>query len=367
MTAHAPLAPSSAARWVKCPASVSMSAAIPEEESEQSKEGTLAHAVAAAMLRDEPLPTDGVTEDMLDGAEAYVDDIELVKRIIGRHDLLSVEIGVGNPVIHKDNHGTPDAYMLGSVNNIADVWLWDYKFGHRQVEVFENWQLLNYAILIYANIKHIAAPKVNFHLRVVQPRSYHPDGIVREWVVSSDQLRPYAVKLQEAAQLAMMPEPKAVVNSECLDCKARHVCNVNQSSAYAAVHYSGVGIPLEMSPEASGVELSLMQAAADVLAARISGKEQEIMRHLKLGASVNGWSLKQGSGRKRWARPYAEIVALSEMVGVDVRKPTLITPTQAIKAGMPESVVSGYSETPIGEIKLTRDDGALARKVFNHV
>ena len=370
MTQHAPLSPSSAARWVKCPASVSLSAAIPEDdESESSEEGTLAHAVAAAVLQGGVLPTDGVTEEMLDGVEVYFDDVAKVKQLVGRDDLLVVEQHVDNSIISTSNHGTPDAWMLGSSTQVADVWLWDYKFGHRQVEVFENWQLINYAILIYANLKaeNNAADIVHFHLRVVQPRAFHPDGVVREWVVSSDQLRPYAVKLQEAAQLALSPEPKAVINPECRDCKARHVCNELQSAGYAAVQYASVGLPIEMSPEASAIELALMQDAADVLKARISGKEQEIIQHLKLGTAVKGWSLERGTGRKRWTGTFDEITALSDMLGVEVRKTSLITPTQAIKAGIPESVVAGYSETPSGEIKLMRDNGALQRKVFNHV
>jgi len=49
---HAPLAPSSAARWVQCPGSVVMSRAFPDAgDSDESAEGTLAHELAAQALR----------------------------------------------------------------------------------------------------------------------------------------------------------------------------------------------------------------------------------------------------------------------------------------------------------------------------
>lgn len=48
--AHAILSPSAAARWLKCPASVAMTASMPEETSPYALEGSIAHAVAESAL-----------------------------------------------------------------------------------------------------------------------------------------------------------------------------------------------------------------------------------------------------------------------------------------------------------------------------
>ena len=47
--AHAVLSPSAAARWLKCPASVAMTASMPEETSPYALEGSIAHAVAESV------------------------------------------------------------------------------------------------------------------------------------------------------------------------------------------------------------------------------------------------------------------------------------------------------------------------------
>ena len=52
--AHAILSPSAAARWLKCPASVAMTASMPEETSLYALEGSIAHAVAESVLTGEP-------------------------------------------------------------------------------------------------------------------------------------------------------------------------------------------------------------------------------------------------------------------------------------------------------------------------
>lgn len=351
MNTHAMLAPSSAARWVQCAGSVIMSACYPQEESDTSREGTLAHAVASALLMGQPVPPDA-TEEMLDGAETYVDAI---RATIPNGLPLVVESRVDCTSVHPDNWGTPDTYAIDY--DKRRLYVFDYKFGHRHVEVFENWQLIDYAIGV-REVARKARPDVTFDdvvLVVIQPRSYHRDGPVRSWTLNKDDALPYQRRLRDAANAAMQPDAVTTTGDECRDCPARHACPALQSAAYAAVEFSGVNIPFDMLPGALGRELSVMQSAADLLKARISGLENEVLGTIKRGVIVPGWMTEQGSGREKWARPIDEILALGEMMGVSVSKPSAITPKQAIKAGIPAAVVAGYTETPVGSVSLVRD------------
>ena len=52
MGAHALLAPSSAKRWMTCPPSARLEANVPNKDTAYTREGTIAHAMAEAILRD---------------------------------------------------------------------------------------------------------------------------------------------------------------------------------------------------------------------------------------------------------------------------------------------------------------------------
>jgi hypothetical protein len=56
---------------------------------------------------------------------------------------------------------------------------------------------------------------------------------------------------------------------------------------------------------------------------------------------------------------------MGELMGVDLKaQPTTVTPKQAIKAGLDESIIATFSETPESGITLVADDGTAARKIF---
>ena len=356
---HAVLAPSSAARWYQCSGSVKLEVLYPQEETDKSREGTLAHAVCAALLQGSTAPA-GATDEMLEGADLYVDEI---RKYVDNGMPLLIESRIDCSYVDPNCWGTPDAWAVDRA--AGTLYVWDYKFGRRHVEVFENWQLIAYAagILEVAGLSNGA----NIHtvrMAVVQPRSYHPDGPVRSWQVSVADLQGYFVKLSMRAKSAMRSDAPTSVGSECRDCSARHACPALQSSAYSAMERAGENVPFDMPPEALGRELTVMSAAAAVLNARISGLENEILGNIKRGVAVRGWATEQGTGREKWSRPIEEILALGEMMGIAVSKPGAITPKQAVKAGLPAAVVAGYTETPKGEIKLVSDNGSFTRKIF---
>lgn len=351
MSEHAVLAPSSAARWMQCPGSVTMSELYPQQAEDDPKalEGVLAHAVCAAALTGAPIP-DGATEEMLEGADLWADAINPVVR--PRELPLLIESRVECPNVHPENWGTPDAWSIDRASKI--IYVWDYKFGHRYVEAFENWQLLDYA----AGILHVAGlttedlAQFTIHLTVVQPRNFHKDGPVRMWIVSVPDFMGYVLRLKLGAQAALQPHAPTYTGPECLDCPARHACPAQQAATYSAVEIAGQSIPFDLPPEALGRELQIVTDAIDTLKARQRGLENETLGRIKQGVNVPGWMTEQGLGRERWARPVEEVVALGVMMGIDVSKASAVTPKQAIKAGLPAEMVREYAETPIGEVKL---------------
>jgi hypothetical protein len=334
-----------------------MELAFPEIESEKSSEGTLAHDVAHAMAIGRDVPTAGVSEEMLDGAELWCD-------IVSKWKNPHFEEKVECRNIHPDNWGTPDAWDFDPVQMVLKVA--DYKFGHRHVEVVGNWQLLNYAAGIMGF--SLAAPMINTSLKieltVVQPRSYHKDGPVRAWCLTFADMFPYVDALKANALVSLSPDAPTFAGLECRDCRARHACPTLQSAASASVQMAGQNIPFNLPSAAIGCELAIMREAATLLSSRISGLESEVLARVKSGQQIPGWRVEQGMGREKWSKSVEEVIALGQMMGVDIAKPGVITCKQAIKKGLPADLVSSYTETPTGEIKLVPDDGAKPRAIF---
>lgn len=360
MSDHARFAPSSAARWVQCPGSVLMCEAFPDDLSdpEASEEGARAHELAASMVNGVVVTCDD--DEMFESAETYRDAVHGVLSTWSEPFEMHVEERVYAPQIHSDNWGTPDCWLFNKARMRLDVF--DFKYGHGIVEVFENWQLLNYAIAIVEQLQlGSASSLLSVNLHIVQPRAYHRDGQVRSWSLSGEALRvTYAKRLSAASSAAAQPDAPCVSGPECRYCPARHACPTLIAVGYGAIDLSGMSLPMDMSPAVMGILLRQVKDGIDRLKAMETGLEQQAMAMIKSGTRIAGWHAEAGSGREKWRVSYDEVVMLGSLMGIDVAKPGLITPKQAVAAGLPRELVSAYTETPAGAVKLVRDDGRLA-------
>jgi len=336
-----------------------MSQAFPESESDESADGTLAHAVAASMLRGDATVQQS-DDEMLEACTLYVSTVCAIAAQTERVEL-HIESRVDAPHIHSDNWGTPDAWLFNRAKMRLDVF--DLKYGYGIVEVFENWQLLNYASAIVHTLGFDTADTLlSVNLHIVQPRAYHRNGPVRSWSLSGEALRGYTNRLGRAASAALMsgPNPECITGDECRYCPARHACPALLAVGYGVIESSGVSVPLDMSPAVMGMLLRQVRDGIKRLEAIETGLEQQALAAIRSGRRVTGWHAEAGAGRERWRVSYDEVLALGAAMGVEVAKPALITPKQAVKAGLPREVVDCYTETPAGEVKLVADDGRLA-------
>ncbi|HWI05617.1 MAG TPA: DUF2800 domain-containing protein [Acidimicrobiales bacterium] len=370
MSAHAILAPSSAARWVACAGSVLLAALYPEtEESPEAAEGTATHWAAQELLAGRAIDVglvapNGVvlSDEMAEGAEMYVDHIDdTLKRFGLDRSALRVEQRVSISAIHSENWGTPDAWFYDHATRTLVIF--DFKFGHRFIEVFENWQLIDYAAGIVDGLGlDDQATRVEFW--IVQPRSYHRDGPVRSWSTVASDLRALWNKLRNAAEAAMRPGAACTPNPECEYCPGRHACEAAQNAAYRAADLARSSVPLELDAGAISLELRILQRAEQAIKARRTGLEEQALNRLKRGEAIPGLATESTTGREAWSKPVPEVVALGQLFSIDLVKPATITPAQARKAGLPAGIVAAYAERPARGLALVYDDGTQARKVF---
>lgn len=325
-----------------------------------------------------------ITAEMVEAAEMFVD--EVVERIgSDALEYAHVEERVTmHNLVHPVNEGTPDVWSIAGGNVMrtipsAEIEVLDFKYGHRFVDAYENWQGIDYtAGVLERNGAHgggsgilagVDWNAIKVRITIVQPRCYGHGEQVRHWEVTAEQLRPYFAQLKERAYQSMGPGAPTIVGPECRDCKGRHACVSLLRAVEGCMETAGLAVPIELPSEAQAVELRYLHRAADLLKSRITGLEAEAMANIRKGVAVPGFTLKQGEGRLAWTKPAADVFALGDMFALDLRKePDAITPTQAIKAGkavgLTEELVLSFAARPKGETKLVEVDSDAARKVF---
>lgn len=348
MSEHSILPPSSAARRVACPGSRYLESLYPREEGEAAKEGTAAHEEAAECLRTGKNSSNSYIQ-------MYIDYIREVTK--DHPGTVAIEKKVEMPAIHEMSWGTVDAY---SCDRQFIIHIFDFKYGFKEVEAFENWQLLAYSAYFSGN-----SQVCGFKFHIVQPRCFSSSPI-KTWELGYFEAQNYWQQLQRVEAVAMETNAPQRVSSACYGCKARHACSTFQSAVLNQIDAMRYNLPNDLSNEELGQELRVLHHAQELIEARISGLEEEALYKLKAGERVPNYEIGQVQSRERWAKDSSEIDILASLFNVDLRKPPeFITPKQAIKAGIPAEVIREYSETPVGAYKLVATDPQKLRRIFN--
>jgi len=180
---HASLPPSGAHRWVPCPGSIRSEMLYPEIENDSTREGIAAHWLASEVLKSY-LPNslgiklsttfinntapNGVIidEQMAAAVDVYAHDILSVAQEFGLLSKLQIETKITGNAIHPNNWGTPDSWVYDK--KTYTLFLWDFKFGHRPIEAYKNWSLVDYALIILSNIDGITDQCTTVDMRIIQ-------------------------------------------------------------------------------------------------------------------------------------------------------------------------------------------------------
>ena len=353
-----------------------MNAKYPQTDTSESMEGNTAHWVFAEMLEGRyhdlgTIAPNGivVTEEMIEGAELVVDTVR------ERLDL-RIKWHIEKPVailrIHKECWGTPDIWAFDAPKIILEVI--DYKFGHRFVDEYENDQGVSYI----AGIIDLLSAELNIpvgeldqlvtvNFTVIQPRCFYKGAPVRTWTTRAVDLRGQINQLSAAANDAypiLDVVPKATTNGECGDCPGRHACSALQKAAYGDMEVAVTSVPVELSPEAAGLELMMMERSYERLGARVEGLREQVATYIRQGHPIAWYRAEQGFGQTKWTVPVEQVIAMGQLMGVDLSKMGVLTPKQAEKEGIDGSVIKAYSITPLGQIKLVPNDPSDARRIF---
>lgn len=306
-----------------------------------------------------------VDSGMLEGAQMYLQDLRSCGVPVYQETTLPA------PWIHKECGGTPDAWAWDPVKRKLIVW--DYKYGYRYVDVFENPQLSIYvsAILDYLHqlgwivLNGTAEMDITVEMVVVQPRSYSADAI-RRWTVKAAVLRGIWNTLRQAAVETMGDNPILRAGAHCQDCSARHACPAAQRASLAAIEYSAKMIPHDLTPAAMGDALRRLKLAKEFISSMESGLEAQLMHAISNGHIDPNWSIGHGRGSTVFLEgKEQEFLALAKYMKLTgVTKPERAkTPLQIIDAIGPV-LISRFIEKRPGARKLVPFTDRTIRKLL---
>lgn len=355
------LSPSKAHIWVPCPGSAGLSEDYIEkqEPTEATLEGRAAHKVVEWMAKGRDFAVgqecEGtyVTQEMVDCAEEFLE-------YLSRFDDLEIEVKL--PVDQVDPGMNTVIDARASTDSGRTLVIADYKFGHRPVHAYRNYQLLTSAAA------NGAASEDHSHIIFViyQPRCYMKRDVFDTWDLSVDEYYDrHFPQIKNAATEAKSDDPSFNIGPQCVHCPARRACKALQESALSAVEISQQKGGRDLTPSELGKELQTLHKAQEVLKARVSGLEEQAIQELDNGNIVPGYTKQPSTGRARWKQDAKSIISFGDVMGIDLRKPVEpITPAQAKKLGLPQSAVDNLSERPSTGAKLAPINFNKTEKVF---
>ena len=283
---HSDWAPSAMSRILSCPASVELVKLYPNEDSEASSLGTVAHSVLEDCLTF-GLPPSHSDFEINEGIELALKFVEERLEEYGPKCELHVERRVrleGTPI-----WGTADLiFVTPSVIHIAD-----YKHGYLPVKAELNAQLMTY---LEGAIQEFGERR-RYKVTVIQPRYDHADGPIRSYEPSTDDLDWFRGELEYA--LSNREVIKA--GKHCKYCPAMGECAAfiewSQSIYGKALYY-------EMTNKHTVTDETIAELLdlADMLPGWIKSLRGAAYRRQMQDRSIPGWKVVPGASRREFRK-----------------------------------------------------------------
>jgi hypothetical protein len=342
----------------------------PSRDRSAADMGIRAHAASAAALRTVTrdggpisINADGLDPEHLAACSVYVDDVasEMRKRAIFGGPNLGIERPVLCELVHPQCWGYVDAWLYHlSADRII---LWDFKAGAGPVDVVENWQMLCYAAglvqLCGVGLNH---PTLQIEMRIVQPRA-RSGAPIKRWVIDAQRLAGYVETLSRAAFEAH-DNPQCRPGPQCWKCSAGASCPSMDDLCADIAEYLRTPQTRHLNAEQIGVELRRLRYAKKALSDRLEAVESQAEHMMRTGTHIPDLMLKASYGNLEWTDT-EPLMSLSAKHGVRLLKPqAYVTPTQAIKEGVPEDVVKELSKRAYKGHRAVTYDPKQAERIF---
>jgi hypothetical protein len=334
------LRPSSASRWIACPASARLSTLVPYQESgEAAKIGTAIHALAETcfQLDTDPMKFIGqqvegiiMTEENCKFALEHLQAIWAVQDELGH---VKVEQKVS--LYERPTHtlvGTAD--VIGYSPNTKKLIIADLKTGRGYVDAEDNEQLKIYAL---GAIKSQALDATDIEFWIIQP--HH--GELRKHHITRQELDKWRFEvLAPAVEETISDAPRyAPSESACQWCPAKTICSAQKASFDVVAAQPDLTVMkkeevkevmLALTPEQIGDILDRAPLVEKFIDAVRAHALDAMEKH---SAVIPGWQIQPKRASRKWldeGTARAELIAAG-LSDVDIFETNLITPAAAEK------------------------------------
>ena len=326
--AHALLSASSAHRWLACPPSAVAAEAYPDQDTEFTREGTLAHEVAERIARTgikygPDAYGDDVTQEMVDCAEGYRDYIQEHLKSPDASVLLEQRVDFSAWV--PDGFGTCDCIILQD----DTMTVIDYKYGKGvAVEAEKNPQMMLYALGALADYGFVyEVDRVEMH--IYQPRMNN----ISRAELSVDELLAWGDKtVKPIAQKAAKGKGNYSAGAWCKFCPHAGRCRklTQTCTEYVETHDLRVAVPV-LAPH----EVADVLAMENLVTLWLKRVKAQALTTLLEGGEIPGWKVVEGKqGNRKWTDEQAVFKALAEARYnfEDITETKLLSPAAMDKA-----------------------------------
>jgi len=221
-SAHAPLSPSSATRWINCPGSIEASKGVPPAPSSPyADEGSRVHEAFARCLLEGRTAADVIADPYL--AVPLQEALDHTRRIIaGRAVLIEQRL---HPIDDMPEvWGTADVLVFDPPRRLSAVI--DLKFGSNILVEANALQLGVYGLL---GARRFGLSQDGLTTWIVQPRCAHPEGPARSHHYDIPALRALLSTLRAAAMATRRQGAARIPGPWCRFCPAWPVCPERQA------------------------------------------------------------------------------------------------------------------------------------------
>ena len=393
---HALLSPSSAKKWLNCPAALACEFGLPNESGQAAVNGTVMHLVAETVLnriiKGECIRADTykgvyalnegkgpikaltkpekgavlITDDFVSQVNKYVD---YCRPIIDAAELVEVESRVNltrvlhpdvemyDPSLNQGEGGKKPLQTFGTADLVAvlprtekDQYILivgDLKTGRHKVLAKENKQMMLYALGLLRKLKRL------YDITAVRLVIFQPyAGGADEWDTTPEALELFgkfaskaalrAIDAFERGKKGLKPADFRPGNDACQWCRFSEKCTAKRKVASGIAPDESSDAPDESSDAPESAEMTLEQLKAEwdklpLMRQHIADIEKAMYAALMRGEQVEGLKLVEGRpGNRSWSDT-DKVTAIADEWPMVMYKSSLLSPTEAEKALSPDT------------------------------